>query len=93
MEGIPVARTLTKCEEIIFQKSFGVLRTISEGWMCFLKDLDDYGSIPEEAGAYISSVISQKHSLEVAWAPWGAQMSYRVIQGCEIISLINVTMF
>ena len=33
--------------------------------MYFLRDLDDYGLIPEEVGAYVSLGMSQKLSWEV----------------------------
>ena len=50
MEGIPVARTLRKATNIIRGQSRGVLATISEGLMHFLRDLDDWGITLEEAG-------------------------------------------
>ena len=74
MEGILVTRTLIKAVEIIGGQSCGNLTEISGHWMCFLRDLDDCGSIPEE------SEIDQKHWWKISWALWGSQGSYRMIK-------------
>ena len=51
--------------------------------MHFLRDLDDCGSIPKEAGAYISSGMFQKPSWEVLGGLQCAQKLFEVIKAVQ----------